>query len=199
MKQRKAMNVFKENLYSISDAKALSLHLSGTKRFLDDTTALSYIPFSSGTDSRTDVARVERIAEAVPSERPAPVAPSEPFNSWESMLKWCLEITQAKSCFVVDSQGFILMSEGEEPPEDGYEGTGANLKLALDQLRLMDLNHGEIQLIDLMYSNIDVLAIQALDSDNDFFTLCFLGSESIDKSHKSVLFEQIQKSVLKLT
>jgi hypothetical protein len=199
MKQRKAMNVFKENLYSISDAKALSLHLSGTKRFLDDTTALSYIPFSSGTDSRTDVARVERIAEAVPSGRPAPVAPSEPFNSWESMLKWCLEITQAKSCFVVDSQGFILMSEGEEPSEDGYEGTGANLKLALDQLRLMELNHGEIQLVDLMYSNIGVLAIQALDSDNDFFTLCFLGSESIDKSHKSVLFEQIQKSVLKLT
>lgn len=193
------MNVSRESLYSINDAKALSQHLSGTRKFLEDETASPYVRFSSGTESRPRAARVETAVEAAPAEPPPPTAPSEPFSSWEAMLKWCIEMTGARSCFVVDSQGFILMSEGEELPEDGYEGTGANLKLALDQLRLMDLNQGEIQLIDLMYSNIGVLAIQALDSDNDFFTLCFIGAGAISKSLKAVLFEQIQKSVLHLT
>ena len=192
------MNGSKEDLYSVTDARALSLHLSGARKIIDEEKTTPYIRFSSGIQTPTAVAPVPKAADISPPAQTLTL-PSEPFRTWEAMLKWCVEVTESKSCFVVDPQGFILMSEGEHPPDDGYEGAGANLKLAIDQMRLMGMDKGEIQSLDVMYPETGMFVIQAQDAENDFFTLCFFGSRAMADAQKKVVFEQIQRSVLQLT
>ena len=191
------MNVSKEVLYNIDDAKALSMHLSGAKPKTDVERVSPYIQFSSGVTVATGKTPVSRPPQRSVSE-PPPVQPSEPFSTWESMLKWCIEVTQSKSCFVVDPQGFILMREGEEFTDDGFEGAGANLKLAIEQLGRMELDSGEVQIMDFTYQKKNMLVVQVPDADVDIYTLCFIGASGITKVQKQVLFQQIQQSLLKL-
>ena len=192
------MNGPKDNLYSIEDAKALSLRLSGAGTYSDKADAPSYIRFSAGTPAHARVAPPERTRESIVPDH-APPLPAEPFKTWEDMLKWCSEVTRAKSSFVVDPQGFILMREGEDSTEDGFEGAGANLQLATTHLREMSLDSGDVQMMDITCAGKGILVVQVFDASKDIFTLCFVGYSSVTRAQKKRLYEQIQQSVLKMT
>lgn len=195
------MNVSKESLFSVDDAKALSLHLCGDKPATGTDSGAPYIQF------RSRVRPTPAAVQSVPLEKTAEVKakpqvleqPAEPFRSWEPMLKWCMEVTRSKSCFVVDPQGFILMREGEEAVDDGFEGAGASVQMALDQLKQMALDSGEVQAMELTYRRQGMLVLRAQDADNDFYTLCFFGFTDITDGQKKVLLNQLQTSILLLT
>ena len=191
------MNGPKDNLYSIDDAKVLSLRLSGAGQSSEAADSSPYIRFSSGTSARAKVATVEKVRESITPEH-STVRPSEPFTTWEAMLKWCSEITRAKSCFVVDPQGFILMREGDDLTDDGFEGAGAHLQLATTHLREMGLDGGDIQVMDIACEKKGMLVVQVPDASDDVFTLCFVGYASVTRTQKKLLHQQIQQSVLKM-
>lgn len=197
------MNESKDGLYSIDDAKMLSMRLSGTSKPAASDSESPYIRFSSGA---TAARRVASVAPPVSKEtasparpQPAVTQPEDPFDNWEAMTKWCMTTAQAKACFVVDPQGFILMREGGEAPEDGYEGAGANLLSAMDQLRHMELDSDDIHVMELTYRRKDALVIRARDTDNDFFTVCLIDCTGVTEAHKKALYQQIQKNLLLLT
>ena len=192
------MNESKEGLYNINDAKALSLYLSGSKKLTDVESTSPYLQFTLGTQVKPKAVQTPGT-DAESAEAKAPAIPGKPFDSWEEMIAWCFDITKSHSCFVVDPQGFILMREGKEFPEDGFEGAGANLQLAVDQLRLMELDENEINVLDLKYPDKTVFIVRAQDKDNDYFTLCFIGDTAVSDVQKKILFQQIQRSVIRMT
>ncbi|MBN2528220.1 MAG: hypothetical protein JXR76_17640 [Deltaproteobacteria bacterium] len=193
------MNESKDGLYNVNDAKVLSMRLSGARKPTDSERESPYIRFASGTTAAPRVVPMEQKASDVTVPKPTITQPEDPFENWEAMTKWCMETAKAKACFVVDPQGFILMREGGEAPEDGYEGAGANLLSAMDQLRHMELDSDDIQVMELTYRRKGVLVIRARDTDNDFFTLCLIDSSGVTEAHKKMIYQQIQKNLLLLT
>ncbi|MBN2718013.1 MAG: hypothetical protein JXX14_19345 [Deltaproteobacteria bacterium] len=193
------MNVSREDLFNVDDARALSLHLAGVNTTFELESSAPYVQFKSRVTPTP--------ATAVQSERPVEnrtkqsdwEQPAEPFNTWDAMLKWCMDVTSSKSCFVVDPQGFILMRQGEESVDDGFEGAGANVQLALDQLKQMELNSGEVQAMELTYRQQGMLVIRAQDAQSDYYTLCFIGFTAITDGQKKMMLNQIQTSILQLT
>jgi hypothetical protein len=195
------MNVSKERLYDTEEAMTLSHQLTtGTTPHEKGDTTSPYIRFSSGSRTRPE----PRARQSVPAPSAATEAevvielPEDPFGSWEEMLKWSREVAGATSCFVVDSQGFVLMRNGEDLPEDGYEGVGANLGIAVDQLNQMEMDSGDIQVADLMYQNRTLLVIRVKDKDGDFFTLGMMDADRVSPENKKQIYRQVRRSLAQM-
>ncbi|MBI4750101.1 MAG: hypothetical protein HY774_16570 [Acidobacteria bacterium] len=77
-------------------------------------------------------------AESAPPD--APVLPSLPplsddlygKETWEQLLKWCLEAINGSGAFLIDREGFVVANQGLVTPEKAQE-IGARLTIALDQ------------------------------------------------------------------
>lgn len=191
------MSVSKESLYDTEGAIALSLQLTGASQPTGRDDPSPYIRFSSGTRSGPQpvVQRQSRPAPPSPPSEDAITLPETPFESWEESLQWVREVSKAKAAFVVDSQGFVLLRQGEEQPEDGYEGVGANLGLAVDQLNQMEIEDGDIQMADLTYQSQSMLVIRVKDKEDDYFTLGVVDADNLTGENKKQIYRQIRRSI----
>jgi len=61
--------------------------------------------------------RVAGGPSPAPAEASAPVGEWVPLemDTWETLLAWSLEMCQAQSAFVVDSEGFVIGFVGSQP------------------------------------------------------------------------------------
>ncbi len=90
------------------------------------------------------------------------------------------------------------MRDGEDLPEDGYEGVGANLGIAVDQLNQMEMDSGDIQVADLMYQNRTLLVIRVKDKDGDFFTLGMVDADRVSPENKKQIYRQVRRSLAQM-
>lgn len=80
---------------------------------------------------------------------PAPIEPAAPpldpalVESWEQFLAWCSLNAGVESAFVVDGQGFVIGQHGQLMPEQ-FDGVGAELSLAMEQLARIEALHGDL-------------------------------------------------------
>ena len=191
------MSASKESLYDTQEAIALSLQLTGASQPASRSETSPYIRFSAGPRSRPEPSSVQRPSRPAPPPATGPSfeLPAAPFESWEDTLKWIREVSEAKGVFVVDSQGFVLLREGDDQPDDGYEGAGANLGLAVDQLNQMEVEGGEIKMADLTYQNQSMLVIRVQDKDDDYFTLGVVDAENLSVENKEQIYKQVKRSL----
>ena len=200
------MSESKDTLYDISDAIALSRRLTDDREGAAAETASPYIQFTADTRGSAPAARptappappaATAPPSASPSQAPAPL-PDAPFHSWDDVLRWSVEFTKARCGFIVDSQGFVMITHGESIPGDGFEGAGANLGAVFIYMNRLDLDSGDARAADLTFGT---RAFLALRIDDDAGEYCMLGLISDDSTHtwpKQAIYTQIMNSMSEL-
>lgn len=111
------------------------------------------------------------------------------FRSWDKLLSWCLSLSQAESVFVVDSQGFVITSWGKIS-KDGFEGMGAELRLAVEQLELIDPEAGSVRWIDLEFNKSKLMVFRMFPEDSKDFLFGFV-TYKIPSSEDKLLLDKV--------
>ena len=195
------MSDLKDSLYDISDAIALSRKLIGRSDADRLPTDTQYIRFSAGPARAVDASAPQVVPVPVPqpsTEPTLPPLPEKPFENWEEVLRWCVEYTSARCGFIVDSQGFVMMTHGERLPGDGFEGAGANLGTVFLYLNRLELESGDAQIADLTFASRSFLTLRINDKTGEY---CMLGLISDDREcswPKYPVYDQIMKSMSEL-
>jgi len=129
-----------------------------------------------------------------PAQEPvsAPVGEWEPLemDTWETLLAWSLEMCQAQSAFVVDSEGFVIGSRGNVP-EDAFEGTGAELCYAMEMLDRIDPDAGPLRAVDLHFSGRNLVALCAEEESCGRFVIGFVGSQPLSTQVRDAIVAQL--------
>ncbi len=135
--------------------------------------------------------------------RPAAVEPDQDLllahlplelPTWDSFLAWSLELCRARAAFVVDPQGFVIARRGNVP-DDGFEGTGAELCYAMSELQRVDPGAGALLAIDLHFEGRKVVAVRAEEQGIGSFVLGFVGSRSFSAQVSDALQLQLRHSL----
>lgn len=130
-----------------------------------------------------------------PQPREFPSLPLE-MESWEVFLAWSLELCQARAAFVVDSQGFVIASRGNVPA-DHFEGTGAELCLAMEELVRVDPEAGPLQALELHFRNRNVVAVRAA-GEQQIYVIGYVGSRALSDEVMGAILRQIASSLTRL-
>jgi hypothetical protein len=151
--------------------------------------AASYARFPAQPAARPAVAP----GSAAP---PATTASPQPLtlDSWEVFLAWSLELTRARASFVVDSQGFVIASRGNVPA-DGFEGIGAELCYAMDQLYKIDPQAGPLRLIELQFESSRLIGVRTDAGDLGTILVGFQGARSVTDDVRDAIVRQLVHSL----
>ncbi|HPA52140.1 MAG TPA: hypothetical protein PLP50_11115 [Thermoanaerobaculia bacterium] len=141
----------------------------------------------TGDEPRELYVRFERV---VPAEASSPRPPAAEIGTWEAFLAWSLELTRAHAGFVVDSQGFVIASRGNTP-KDGFEGIGAELCYAMDQLRRINPTGGELRLLELQFDANRLIGLRADAGAMGTILVGFQGTRSIGDDTRDTLLRQL--------
>ncbi len=102
----------------------------------------------------------ETVAAPLPPPDPVP----QDLESWGEFLTWALDHTGGESAFVVDSQGFVIAHCGNVPA-DGFEGSGAELCLAMEQLDQIDGENQSLRGVELEFLSRRIIAMRVQSDD----------------------------------
>lgn len=130
-----------------------------------------------------------RYVETV-SSHPSKVdfIPAE-IDSWEVFLAWSIELCQARAAFIVDAQGFVIGSRGNAP-SSGFEGIGAELCFAMEQLDRIDPASGQLEALELHFGPTNILGIKAVSEDRGAFVLGYVGTRGVHESVREAVYRQ---------
>jgi hypothetical protein len=130
------------------------------------------------------------------SEPRADILPPAPehFDSWEVLLAWSLELCRARAAFVVDGQGFVIATRGNVPA-DGFDGTGAELCFAMEQLERLEHEQSPLDSVELHFRDSKLFGIRVTDPDRGAFVLGFVGSRPVPNSIREEVLRQAQMAV----
>jgi len=92
----------------------------------------------------------------VAASRPAPQGgardrlppPRGELGSWEAVLAWCVPASRSDAGFVVGEDGFVIARWGGTSP-DGFEGLGAEIAAAFDQIATSDPDDEEVSWLEI--------------------------------------------------
>lgn len=139
-----------------------------------------------------------RMVRPAPEPPAAPAAPAPEIGTWEAFLAWSLELTRAHAGFVVDSQGFVIASRGNVP-KDGFEGIGAELCYAMDQLGRINPAGGALRLLELQFDGNRLIGIRAEAADMGTVLIGFQGTRSLADETRDSLVRQLGRTLPGLT
>jgi hypothetical protein len=162
----------------VETARALSRRLSGLEPGAEpeQTTDTPYLRFGP-----TDGAATPPTAEP---EHGAD-EPLNDFTRWDEFLAWSLNTVRSSAAFVVDPQGFVIGTSGNVP-EDGFEGTGAELSYVMSQADVLKTEMGSLESIHLRYRDHRVSGFRA-SGEAEGFLVAFIDAESFTpRSHEHV-------------
>lgn len=194
----------KDSLYDITDAIALSRKLAGDRATVKKTSIHpeeeSYIRFSAGITPAAEprpapAAAVPSVVPPAPSHGPLPTGS---FHNWDEALAWCVEFTKAQCGFIVDSQGFVMMTHGTNLPPDGFEGTGANLGSVFSDLSRLEIDGGKVHIADMTYDKHAFLALRIVDGTGEHCTIGILSEHATHEWPKHLVYSQIMKNMTHL-
>lgn len=142
-------------------------------------------------------------AAAPPPPQPAEVAvdlhaPPLELASWEVFLAWSLELCRARAGFVVDPQGFVVATRGNVPANQ-FEGLGAEMAYAMEQLNRIDSEAGSLLTIELQFASRRLVAVRADRGEGGSFVIGFVGARPLGDEVRGAILRQLSYSLERLT
>ncbi len=124
-------------------------------------------------------------------------APPLEFESWEVFLAWSLELCRARGAFVVDPQGFVVATRGNVPVNH-FEGLGAELAYAMEQLNRIDADAGSLVTIELQFASRRLLGIRVDLKEGAGFVIGFVGARPLGDEVRKAIVRQLAHSLQRL-
>jgi hypothetical protein len=147
-------------------------------------------------------AQVPPVAAEPAPAAPGPIvdlhAPPLELESWEVFLAWSLELCRARAGFVVDPQGFVVATRGNVPT-DHFDGLGAELAYAMEQLDRIDAEAGSLLSIELQFASRRLLAMRVSRREDGSFVIGYVGSRPLGDDVRNVIARQVAHSLDRLT
>jgi hypothetical protein len=112
------------------------------------------------------------------------------FNTWESIIAWCMALSRAEAGFVVDSQGFVIASRGRMPNQ-GVEGPGAELVCSIEQLERIDPEAGSLLSVEMEFDKKRLLGFVAGTGASSCYVVGLISPEAVSSSGKQAIIQQI--------
>lgn len=136
-----------------------------------------------------------------PVPPPGPVvdlhAPPLELESWEVFLAWSLELCRARAGFVVDPQGFVVATRGNVPT-DHFDGLGAELAYAMEQLDRIDAEAGSLLSIELQFASRRLMAMRVSKESAGSFVVGYVGSRPLGDEIRTAIARQVTHSLDRL-
>jgi len=170
----------------VEHARALSRRLSGleTDETSSDAGASPYLRFAR--PSTHEAPRTDDGDTAVDE-------PLNDFTRWDEFLAWSLNKVRSSAAFAVDTQGFVIGSSGNVP-QDGFEGTGAELSYVLSQADVMNTEMGELRSIVLEFANRRVSGFRVESTEAKGFVIAFIDADAFDNLTRDQIARQLDYS-----
>ena len=167
-------------------ARALSRRLSGLEPGTPSTDegGSPYLRFAS-----TNV-------EAAQANEPTDVSVDEALNDftrWDEFLAWSLNKVRSSAAFAVDPEGFVIGSSGNVP-EDGFEGTGAELSYVMSQADVMNPEMGGLRSITLGFDNRRLSGFRSEVPGGERFVVAFIDAEAFNQTSREQIARQLEYS-----
>jgi hypothetical protein len=124
-------------------------------------------------------------------------APPLELESWEVFLAWSLELCRARAGFVVDPQGFVVATRGNVPT-DHFDGLGAELAYAMEQLDRIDAEAGSLLSIELQFASRRLMAMRASKESVGSFVVGYVGSRPLGDDIRTAITRQVTHSLDRL-
>jgi hypothetical protein len=124
-------------------------------------------------------------------------APPLELESWEAFLAWSLELCRARAGFVVDPQGFVVATRGNVPT-DHFDGLGAELAYAMEQLDRIDTEAGSLLSIELQFSSRRLMAMRVPKETGESFVVGYVGSRPLGDEIRTAIARQVTHSLDRL-
>lgn len=166
-------------------ARALSRRLSGLESEAEPAAASPYLRFEP---SAPPEATAPAEAAAAPTDEPL-----NDFTRWDEFLGWSLNKVRSSAAFAVDPQGFVIGSSGNVP-EDGFEGTGAELSYVMSQADAMNPEMGSLRSVSLEFTNRRLSGFRSEVTDGEGFVIAFIDAESFTDSTRDQIARQLEHS-----
>lgn len=99
------------------------------------------------------------------------------LSSWEECVAWCMDMTRAEAVFAADSQGFVIASRGNMPPQ-GFEGAGAELICSIEQLERIAPDAGTLLWLDLDFSRYRVAGFITPLFDSEYYVIGLIAPDA---------------------
>jgi len=166
-------------------ARALSRRLSGLEPGSESGAAASspYLRFASSTPQPAPAETAGTIADE----------PLNDFTRWDEFLGWSLNKVRSSAAFAVDPQGFVIGSSGNVP-EDGFEGTGAELSYVMSQADVMNPEMGSLRSITLGFANRRLSGFRSEVAGSEGFVVAFIDAEGFNQSAQEQIARQLEHS-----
>jgi hypothetical protein len=165
-------------------ARAEKQHPVPTRKYLD----LSAVETSSQKQSsKTDDGNFADKADEFDTALRA-------FDSWESIIAWCMNLSRAEAGFVVDSQGFVIASRGRLPNQ-GVEGPGAELVCSIEQLERIEPEAGKLLSVEMEFDKKRMLGFVAGTGGSNCYVIGLISPESVSSAGKQAIIRQIMHNL----
>ncbi len=179
------------NSYDLHEARHMLNVLLGKKRGIASggdvrQTEVKYLDMSSATVVR----QLQEIKPAEVKTHEEIDASLKTFDSWESILAWCISASKSEAGFVVDSQGFIIANRGRLPSY-GFEGVGAELVCSIDQLERIDPDAGKLSIVEMEFDKKRLIGFVAGNVDKNCFVVGLMAPENLLPQVKQGIIQQI--------
>jgi hypothetical protein len=170
----------------VDRARAMSRRLTGLEPDADSSAAQpsTYLRFApTGTV-------LEPAAGAVAADADEEL---NDFTRWDEFLAWALLKARSSAAFAIDPQGFVVGSSGNVP-EDGFEGTGAELSYVMSQADAMDPEMGALRSVGLEFANRRVSGFRSEVGGGEGFVIAFIDAEGFNESVRQQIARQLEHS-----
>jgi hypothetical protein len=186
------------NSYDLKDARQMLNLLLGKQRGAisgnePQTATVKYLDLSSTGFSR-QMQPLKTVTEQIDEEIDTSL---KTFDSWESILTWCITSSKSEAGFVVDSQGFVIASRGRLPSH-GIEGVGAELVCSIEQLERIDPDSGKLSTVDLVYDRKRLIGFVAGSDAKNSFVVGLIAPEILPAQIKQGIIQQLNHNIQNL-
>jgi hypothetical protein len=159
--------------------------------------AASYTRFRAKARPGVAPAASPEAAAAPPPTSPPkpalPELPSEGVQSWSGLLAWAADAAGAESCFVVDSQGFVLAHHGDWSYED-IEDVGSQLTLIMTRADETEAA-GRSRAITLEFGEHWLSGTRISFPDVGELTFVLISREALDRELILALARQVEEGI----
>ncbi len=113
----------------------------------------------------------------------------EGLQDWQQLMHWCLELTGAESAFVVDRHGFVVASAGQDSRNDDFEGVGAELCYAMEQLDRLHPDNHKLKAVSLKFDDCCIFSFRAVEADvEEVFVIGVVSAEALPRESQRTVF-----------
>lgn len=168
-------------------ARTLSRRLSGLETDAEPVAAATgYLRF-------TPTAAAHEGAAAPTDDTAPPEEPLNDFTRWDEFLAWSLNKVRSAAAFAVDPQGFVIGSSGNVP-EDGFEGTGAELSYVMGQADVMNTEMGPLRALALEFADRRISGFRLDSAGAEGFIVAFIDAEAFTEGARKQIARQLEHS-----